>query len=160
MYYIEEANKIPCLYDVDVLVCGGGPAGIGAAIRAAREGVSVMVVEAQDCLGGIATAGMMSHWGGRSSSKIMQEIFELTYNKAQEVGWCNDDRCGKNAIHHEVQKVVLEEMMLKESIKVLYYTKVCKAVVENDTIVGVIIENKSGRGSGVMSSRYGSMDSL
>ncbi|MBR2024707.1 MAG: FAD-dependent oxidoreductase, partial [Clostridia bacterium] len=132
--------------DVDVLVCGGGPAGIGAAIRAAREGVSVMVVELQDCLGGIATAGMMSHWGGRSSSKIMQEMFDLTYDKAQEVGWCNDDRCGKNAIHHEVQKVVLEEMMLKENIKILYYTRVCKAIVENDTIVGVIVENKSGRG--------------
>ena len=36
MNYIEETNKIPCLYDVDVLVCGGGPAGIGAAIRAAQ----------------------------------------------------------------------------------------------------------------------------
>lgn len=145
MNYIEESNELPCLYDVDVLVCGGGPAGIGAAIRAAREDVSVMVIEMQDCLGGIATAGMMSHWGGRSSSKVMQEIFELTYNKAQDVGWCKDSGCGSDAIYHEVQKVVLEEMMLKENIKILYYTKVCKAIVEDDTIVGVIIENKSGR---------------
>ena len=145
MNYIEENNKIPCLCEVDVLVCGGGPAGIGAAIRAAREGVSVMIIEMQDCLGGIATAGMMSHWGGRSSSKVMQEIFELTYNKAQDVGWCQDSGCGSDAIYHEVQKVVLEEMMLQENIKVLYYTKVCKAIVENNTIVGVIIENKSGR---------------
>ena len=145
MNYIEENNKIPCLCEVDVLVCGGGPAGIGAAIRAAREGVSVMIIEMQDCLGGIATAGMMSHWGGRSSSKVMQEIFELTYNKAQDVGWCQDSGCGSDAIYHEVQKVVLEEMMLQENIKILYYTKVCKAIVENNTIVGVIIENKSGR---------------
>jgi ribulose 1,5-bisphosphate synthetase/thiazole synthase len=114
MNYIEETKEIPCLYDVDVLVCGGGPAGIGAAIRAAREGVSVMVIEMQDCLGGIATAGMMSHWGGRSSSKVMQEIFELTYNKAQDVGWCKDNWCGPDAIYHEVQKIVLEEMFQKE----------------------------------------------
>ena len=145
MEYIVQTNKIPTLYDVDVLVCGGGPAGIGAAIRAAREGVSVMLIETQDCLGGIATAGMMSHWGGRSSSKIMQEIFDLTYEKAQKVGW-SDRNCGKDAIYHEVQKVVLEEMFQKEGIRVLYYTRACRAVVEDDAVVGVIIENKSGTG--------------
>lgn len=144
--YIEKSNKIPVIADVDVLVCGGGPAGLGAAIRAAREGVSVMIVESQGCLGGIATAGMMSHWGGRSSSKIMQEIFENTYNKAQNVGWKKENNCGSDAIYHEVQKIVLEEMVLKENIRVLYYTWVCKAVLENGAIVGVIVENKSGRG--------------
>ncbi|MBO5090872.1 MAG: FAD-dependent oxidoreductase [Clostridia bacterium] len=144
--YIEESNQIPVIADVDVLVCGGGPAGIGAAIRAAREGVSVMVVEAMDCLGGIATAGMMSHWGGRSSSKVMQEIFDLTYEKAQDAGWHHPNWCGKDAIYHDVQKIVLDEMFLKENIRVLYYTHVCKAVVENGSIIGVIVENKSGRG--------------
>ncbi len=144
--YIEESNQIPVIADVDVLVCGGGPAGVGAAIRAAREGVSVMVVEAMDCLGGIATAGMMSHWGGRSSSKIMQEIFDLTYEKAQDAGWYNPNCCGKDAIYHDVQKIVLDEMFLKENIRVLYYTHVCKAVVENGSIIGVIVENKSGCG--------------
>ena len=144
--YIEEANKIPQIYDVDVLVCGAGPAGIGAAIRASRLGCSVLVVEAQDCIGGIATAGMMSHWGGRSSSKILNEIFDLTYERAQSVGWDKNSGCGPDAIYHEVQKIVLEEMMLKENIRVLYYTMVCKAVVEDGTIVGAIVENKSGRG--------------
>ena len=144
--YIEEINKIPIIDEVDVLVCGGGPAGIGAAIRAARLGVSVMIIESQGCLGGIATAGMMSHWGGRSSSKIMTEIWDLTYAKAQEVGWCNSDKCGKNAIYHEVQKVVLDEMVSNEAIKVLYYTQACSATTENGAIAGVIIQNKSGRG--------------
>lgn len=146
MQYINEKNEIPVLYDVDVLVCGGGPAGIGAAIQAARLGASVLVVESLGCLGGIATAGMMSHWGGRSSSKVMQEIFELTYEKAKDIGWTNEDRCNKDAIYHDVQKIVLEEMFLKERVKVLYYTIVCKAVVENGSIIGAIIENKSGRG--------------
>ncbi len=109
MNYIEENIQVPCIDEVDILVCGGGPAGIGAALRAARLGVSVMVVEAQDCLGGIATAGMMSHWGGRSSSKIMQEIFELTYNKGKDVGWRDDSWCGTDAIYDEAQKIVLEE---------------------------------------------------
>ena len=144
--YIEEINKIPLIASVDVLVCGGGPAGLGASIRAARGGVSVMVIEAQDCLGGIATAGMMSHWGGRSSSKVMQEIFALTYERAKDVGWDENSGCGTDAIYHEVQKIVLEEMITKENIRVLYNTIVCKAVVENNAIIGAIVENKSGRG--------------
>ncbi len=145
-FYIEENNKLPLLYDVDVLVCGGGPAGIGAAIRAARLGVSVMIIETQGCLGGIATAGMMSHWGGRSSSKVMTEIWDLAYDKAQSIGWENDGQCGKDAIYHEVQKIVIEEMVKREGIKVLYYTQACSAIMENENIAGVVIQNKGGRG--------------
>ena len=144
--YIEEKQEIPQIADVDVLVCGAGPAGLGASIRAARLGMSVMVIEMMGCLGGIATAGMMSHWGGRSSSKVMQEIWDLTYENAKNIGWDENSGCGKDAIYHEVQKITLEEMMKKENIKVLYYTHVCKSVVENGEIIGVIVENKSGRG--------------
>ena len=144
--YIYESNQIPVIAKTDVLVCGAGPAGIGAAIMSARLGVSVMVIEAQGCLGGIATAGMMSHWGGRSSSKIMPEIWDLTYEKAKDIGWAEENGCGKDAIYHDIQKIALEEMMQKEKIRVLYYTLVCKAVVEDGAIVGVIVENKSGRG--------------
>ena len=145
-YFLEQSIKIPQIGDVDVLVCGGGPAGIGAAIRAARLGASTMIIEALGCLGGIATSGMMSHWGGRSSSKVMQEIWDLTYEKAKDIGWDETSWCGKDAIYHDIQKIVLDEMFLKENIKVLYHTQVCKAVVENGAIIGVIVENKSGRG--------------
>lgn len=145
-FYIEENNKLPLLYDVDVLVCGGGPAGIGAAIRAARLGVSVMIIETQGCLGGIATAGMMSHWGGRSSSKVMTEIWDLAYEKAQNIGWEKDTWCNKDTIYHEVQKIVIEEMVKREGIKVLYYTQACSAIMENENIAGVVIQNKGGRG--------------
>ena len=144
--YINENNQIPQIADVDVLVCGGGPAGLGASVMAARLGASVMIIEAQGCLGGIATSGMMSHWGGKSSSKVMGEIWDLTYEKAKEIGWDEESGCGKDAIYHDVQKIALEELVSREGIRVLYYTLVCKAVVENDTIVGVIVENKSGRG--------------
>ena len=144
--YTYENNKVPMIADVDVLVCGAGPAGLGASIMAARLGASVMLVESQGCLGGIATAGMMSNWGGRSSSKIMPEIWDLTYEKAKDIGWAQDNGCGKDTIYHDIQKIVLEEMVQKEKIRVLYYTLVCKAVVEDGAIVGVIVENKSGRG--------------
>lgn len=144
--YTEPSHELPIIAQPEVLVCGGGPAGIGAALRAAREGASTMIVEAQDCLGGIATAGMMSHWGGRSSSKIMPELFERTYEKSCKMGWDEQNQCNKNAIHHGAQKIVLDEMMKEAGVQVLYYTFVCGAIVENNTIQGVIVENKSGRG--------------
>ena len=144
--FIFDNCQVPIINDTDVLVCGGGPAGIGAALRAAREGVSVTLVESQGCLGGIATAGMMSNWGGRSSSKVLKEIYDLTYEKSKDIGWCKENECGLDAIYHDIQKIALEEMLLKEGVKLLYYTFVCKAVVEGDSVTGVIVENKSGRG--------------
>ena len=51
----------------DVVVCGGGVSGVPAALAAAREGLSVLVVEAQAQAGGMATSGLVSHWlGGRT----------------------------------------------------------------------------------------------
>ncbi len=144
--YFEQAREIPVIESVDVLVCGGGPAGIGAAIVAARQGVKTMIVEKQDCLGGIATAGMMSHWGGRSSSRVMQEIFKQTIEKSNKLGRNCENGCPDNFILQDVQKIVLDEMVKECGIKILYYTSVCGAAVKNDILEGVFVENKSGRG--------------
>lgn len=141
----KEENHLPCYAQVDVLVCGGGPAGIGAALRAAREGVSVLVLEMGGCLGGIATAGMMSHWGGRSSSKIMQEIFVRSRDIDLGYSWIDENDPGENAIPHDLQMIVLEDMMKEPGVEVLYYTMVCEAIMDNDRIVGVTIQNKSGK---------------
>ena len=144
--FILETNQVPTIAEADVVVCGGGPAGIGAAIMAARCGASVILLESQGCLGGVATAGMMSHWGGRSSSKVMQEIFDRTKEKADALGCVYPQPEKRNVIYHDIQKIVLDEMVAEEHIRVFLYTQVCKAVVENGTIRGVIVENKSGRG--------------
>ncbi len=144
--YVEKEQQLPCIADVDVLVCGGGPAGIGAALRAAREGTSVMIVEMGGCLGGIASAGMMSHWGGRSSSKIMQELFVRSREIDLGYSWIDENDAGKNAIPHDLQMIVLEEMMKEARVQILYYTFCCEAVMENNRIIGVTVQNKNGKG--------------
>ena len=146
-YFEEESKKIPVIASVDVLVAGGGPAGVGAALMAAREGVSVMLLEMEGCLGGVATAGMMSHWTGSSSSKILEEIYdrceeiqgELDFDMAQS-------GCGRNIIYHEALKIALDRMMREAGVRVLFYTKAVDADVVDGRIVGVTVENKSGRG--------------
>ena len=104
--FIEKEKELPIIAETDVLVCGGGPAGVGAAIAAARQGVSTMIIELQNCLGGVATAGMMSHWVGYSSSLVLPEIYDRTYEKCKAVfGWVDENKCGKEQIHQEAQKI-------------------------------------------------------
>lgn len=145
MTYYEKARELPVLAKVDVLVCGGGPAGVGAAIRAGRLGAKTMVVEAGNCLGGVATAGLMSNWGGRSSSELLPEIYRRTAEKAETLGYAEENHAIVTAINHEIQKIVLQEMALEAGVEILFCTWVCGAVMDEDRIAGVIVENKSGR---------------
>ena len=72
--------KVDDFYETDVLVVGGGPAGVCAAIAAAREGVQVMIVETGGCLGGMATRGLvgpfMTCYDTTGEQMIIKGIFE------------------------------------------------------------------------------------
>jgi len=71
---VESVRRVPIRQRVDVLVCGGGPAGVGAAIAAAREGARTLLIERHGMLGGVWTAGLLN------------PFFECLGR-----GWCVDD---------------------------------------------------------------------
>lgn len=144
--FIELSHAPVCVAETDVLVCGGGPAGIGAALQAAQLGMRVMVLEMSGCLGGIATAGMMSHWGGRSSSKFLPLITERSRQMDLGFTWLDENRPGRHPVPHDLQMIVLEEMMAEAGVEILYYTMVSRAVMDDQRIVGVVVHNKSGEG--------------
>ena len=56
---ISYSRTIPVRKETDILVAGGGPSGLAAALAAVRQGCSVHLVEAHSCLGGMGTAGMV-----------------------------------------------------------------------------------------------------
>jgi heterodisulfide reductase subunit A-like polyferredoxin len=56
----EPARSIPVSGEYDVIVCGGGPAGVSAAIQAGRSGAKTLLVESHGCLGGVWTSGLLS----------------------------------------------------------------------------------------------------
>ena len=58
---LDDSRKLPTAREVDVLVVGGGPAGVGAGLAAARMGADTLIVEQFNCLGGVATAGGHGH---------------------------------------------------------------------------------------------------
>jgi hypothetical protein len=67
-FVVEQTKKIPIIDEVDVLVVGGGMAGVGAAIAAGRKGAKTLLVENYGCLGGTGTSGMVNNFCGYSSS--------------------------------------------------------------------------------------------
>src|SRR5664279_3084455 len=58
--YLTETRRTPIVRKTDVLVVGGGPTGVGAALAAAKEGASVVVLERFGMLGGVWTAGLLN----------------------------------------------------------------------------------------------------
>jgi len=69
MKITEPARETSVLAETNVVVCGGGPAGIGAALAAARRGARTVVVENQICLGGCGTRGMLNRLGPYHNQK-------------------------------------------------------------------------------------------
>lgn len=139
---------LPITDDVDVLVVGGGPAGVGAAFAAARLGQRVLIIEQFNCLGGVATAGGHGHisifceWAGsrRIVGGIAYEIIRRVVDEGYGI-------LNPHGVWFEVEglKFILDRMLQECGTRVLYYTQFCASVVEDGGIVGAVIQNKSGR---------------
>lgn len=152
MNYVIEPEKKTKIYDeVDVVVCGGGPAGIGAAISSARSGMKTLLVEQMGCLGGIGTAGLHPQMqvildpdNDHRVCSIPMEIGALA--EKRNCGM-RGYRYGKGCLQYEIEgmKRLYDDMVLESGCKILYLTFVVDTIMENNEVKGVIIENKSGR---------------
>lgn len=141
--FIEKQREIPVIAKVQVLVAGGGPAGYGAALAAARNGAKTMLIEQLNVIGGMATAGLMSHWSGSTTSPVCNELMDrMRASKSLPLDW-KEDR--KWCISHEVLKRAMLDTLIEAGVTVQLYTTVSDAIVENGVVKGVITESKSGR---------------
>ena len=150
MRTIAEPNRdIPIADSVDVLVVGGGPAGVGAALSAARLGAKVCIVEQFNCLGGVATSGGHNHFSLYTSwnhfdQRIVGGIAEELRLGMLDRGYATyGDGCLD--FHVEGMKLLLDEMTAQASVDVLYYTFYCDTLMEGSRAIGGIVQNKSGR---------------
>lgn len=142
---LVENLLTPLVGHCDVFVCGGGPAGIGAAISAAREGAQVTLVEAQGCLGGIWTSGCLC-WliDHENKTGIMEEI----KNRLICAGGLSHDDLGKpsSAYDCECMKLVLDVLLAEAGIRVLLHSRVVSAQINSENrLTHAIVESKSGR---------------
>lgn len=141
--YQDEAREIPVIGEVDVLVAGGGPAGIAAALGAARNEARTMIVDEYNCFGGMLTSGMMSHWTGDSEAPIMDELDK----RCREMAPPNEDmtHAVPHAINHESMKLAIFDLLEEAGVRMRLHTRVADAIVEHGAVRGVIFESKSGR---------------
>lgn len=154
----------PVIADVQVLVCGGGPAGIGAALAAARQGASTMIVEQQGCLGGVATSGLIGTWFGSYSRDgrypVVEGIFKEIVDELVAQGAAKpptNDRDGGSAysgyapwhratvpFEFEAAKRLFDHMLLQAGVRLRYFTSALYPKTENGRIQGMFVASKNG----------------
>ena len=143
----EDARTLPVIGDYDVLVAGGGPAGIATAVTAARGGAKVALIEAHGALGGIWTSGLLSCLIGFNRSDLDREILaRLEKYGAQHMHSPNNG--GRAFIYEpEYMKLVCEEMCAEAGVRVRLYTSVVAAICDSSgrNISAVVTESKGGR---------------
>ena len=162
---IRESIQTPIRKKCDVLVCGGGIAGISAALAAARLGKKVILLEKEYILGGLGTAGLVTIFlplcdgmGHQVSFGIAEELLRLSISMGHEAkyphNWldCNDaSGRGAKDPRFEVRynpnlfAVLAEQLLLRDGAEILYGTYAVRVSVEEKRIGAVIAENKSGR---------------
>ncbi len=132
---VEPARNLPIDSEVDVLVVGGGMAGVGAAMAASRAGCKTLLIERESMLGGLATAGLVNIPLDFVCGIGAEMCVEL--EKVNGLWHRNSDP--------EKHKLVLDRMVLGSGCNVLFHTQAVEAIVKDGVACGAVIENKSGR---------------
>lgn len=130
----------------DVIVVGGGPAGCAAAIAAARMGANTLVIEASTCLGGMATAGMVSKWAPFDDQEklIYRSIPVEVMTRYKAKAGIPQDKWSWVNLYPEELKRVYDEMLLEAGAKLLFSSQVVDAITEDGNVQCLIVANKAG----------------
>ena len=147
---IEPRRELAILDTTDVLVVGGGPAGVVAAIAAKRAGVKVTLVERYGHLGGLWTGGLVLLVLGhivQGGKQVCQGIGEEILQRLDKLdGAIIDRRPGVNpTVDAEAVKYVMVEMIEEAGVNIFLHCWGVEAIVNGDAVQGVVFESKSGR---------------
>jgi hypothetical protein len=144
-------NKI----EADVVVVGGGPAGIAAAIASGRQGVKTVLIERYGFVGGMSTAAMVYPWmtfhtdsGEQVIKGIAQEIVDRLQERGGSPGHLRDTVGFVRTLtpyHPEIYQVVAADMLREAGVTLLLHSFVDDVAVSDGVIEGVYVTNKSGR---------------
>lgn len=164
MENITFIRDIPVSFQYEAVVIGGGPAGLCAAVAAARTGAKTLLVEAGGCCGGMATQGLvgpfMTCFDKDGKEMIIRGLFEEVVNRLIEKGaaihpsevragtaftsWITVGHDHVTPFEPEALKIVADEMLTEAGVRVLYHTSFVDAVTEKGRLVKVVVESKSG----------------
>ncbi len=147
----EPERAVPVVHETDVCVVGGSCTGVFAAVRAARLGLRVAVIEKQNCFGGVATAGIVNIWHSLNDTEgrrpivagLTLEVIERL--KKRDAVLLPESPTGAYTLNTEELKIELDELVLEHKIKPFLHTFYAAPLAEGDKLQAVIMENKNGR---------------
>lgn len=138
---VSLTRKVAVSYNADIIVIGGGMAGISAACSAAKSGSKVILIERFGALGGMLTTGGVANFCGQmeAQGEVFDEIlFEL--KRFNSLGDANRP----SVFNYEILALVLQEILLKRNVKILLHTRFVDVLVKGNNITQCIICGKSG----------------
>ncbi|MBP3683754.1 MAG: FAD-dependent oxidoreductase [Oscillospiraceae bacterium] len=159
--YTEPARTLPCIGSFDVVVAGGGFAGVSAALAAARNGMQVCLVEKNCSLGGLGTLGLVVDYlplcDGQGTQLVGGIAEELMLGVSRydgsapplcwKPGQIGDRAAQRYMLTYQpaAMELYLEELLLEAGVTLFYDTRFCDVVRQKNRLEGLIVENKSGR---------------
>jgi len=144
----DWTTEVTASLSAEVVVCGGGPAGLCAAVASAQEGADTLLIERYGFLGGMATAGLINpfmpyYTGGE---QIIAGLFQQIIDRLDAVGgWSHrQDEWARDAFDPEIMKLVAQEMLQEAGVRLRLHTMVVDASSDNGHVQRVLLASKSG----------------
>ena len=147
----EPARELPVRKEVDVLVVGGGPSGITAALAAVEDGLRVTMLDSRSFVGGNMTIGLpILGFLGQKGNQIIKGLPQKLIDRLKAVDASSEHRpcplhMSLTLVEPEAVKTVALEMLVEAGVDVQFYTFCAGVVMDGDELKGVIIESKAGR---------------
>jgi hypothetical protein len=145
---VHFPNEVPLRHKAEIVVIGGGPGGIGAAVAAAREGRDVLLVEHYGFLGGMATAGevhpfMPNLLNGR---RLDEGVFTDWLEKIDRLGGLMTDAGwpGNDGFDPNAARLAAEELCLEAGVRLLFHHRPVLVEKDGRRISTVVLHSKSG----------------
>ena len=153
----EPARETPVLTECDVLVAGGGPAGMAAAVAAAATGARTVLIERYGFLGGMGTAGGVTNFAGLygkragQMQRLVHGVCDELLDRMDKLGGLNQPQDGMGGrirvLSYDVAayKCAADAWLHQAGVQTLFHALACDVLVQDQVIQAVLVQTRSGR---------------